>query len=126
MKIDATNKTLGRLASEIAIILQGKNKASFKAYKVTDEIVEVENVDKMKITGKKMNQKVYYHYTGYPGGIKKITLGDLFKKNPGLVLEKAVWGMLPKNKLRKERIKRLKIEDKKENDKKENIEDNKK
>ena len=54
-----------------------------------------------------MNQKVYYRYSGYPGGIKKITLGELFEKDPGLVLKKAVWGMLPKNKLRKERIKRI-------------------
>jgi large subunit ribosomal protein L13 len=107
MKIDATNKTLGRLASEIAIILQGKNKANFQAYKAGDEIIEIENVDKMKVTGKKMNQKVYYRYSGYPGGIKKITLGELFEKDPGLVLKKAVWGMLPKNKLRKERIKRI-------------------
>lgn len=109
MKIDATNKSLGRLASEIAKILQGKHKANFKAYKAGDEIVEVENIDKIKITGKKLKQKVYYRYSGYPGGLKQTTLEELLKKDPGLALKKAVLGMLPKNKLRKERIKRLKI-----------------
>lgn len=109
MKIDATNKSLGRLASEIATILQGKNKPDFKAYKAGDEIVEVENIDKIKITGKKLKQKIYYHYSGYPGGLKQITLEELLKKDPNLALKKAVWGMLPKNKLRKERIKKLKF-----------------
>ncbi|HOK35401.1 MAG TPA: 50S ribosomal protein L13 [Candidatus Pacearchaeota archaeon] len=109
MKIDATNQSLGRLASEIAKVLQGKNKPTFEGYKAGDEVVEVENVDKMKITGKKMKQKIYYHYSGYPGGLKKITLEELFKEDPSLALKKAVWGMLPKNKLRKERIKRLKF-----------------
>jgi large subunit ribosomal protein L13 len=109
MEIDATNKTLGRLASEIAKILQGKHKANFKAYQAGDEIVEVKNTDKMKISGKKLQQKIYYHYSGYPGNLKEVTLEELFKKDPNLVLKKAVLGMLPKNKLQKERIKRLKF-----------------
>lgn len=109
MKIDATNKFLGRLASEIAVILQGKNKASFRPERVTDEIVEVKNIDKIKISGKKSKQKIYYRYSGYPGGIKKISFEDLFKKNPPEVLKKAVYGMLPKNKLRKPRMKKLKF-----------------
>ncbi len=107
MKIDATKKPLGRLASEIAKILQGKHRADFSPEKEEVEIVEVENVDKMKISGKKLEQKVYWRHSGYPGGIKKITLKELFEKNPKEVLRKAVWGMLPKNKLRKRRIKRL-------------------
>ncbi len=109
MRIDATNKVLGRLASEIAKILQGKHKPNFRPDKSGDEIVEVENIDKMKITGKKLKNKVYYRHSGYPGKLKKITLEELFHKDPGEVLKRAVLGMLPKNKLRKKRIKRLRI-----------------
>jgi large subunit ribosomal protein L13 len=109
MKIDAENKVLGRIASEIAKILQGKHKPNFRPEKPGEEIVEVENIDRIKITGKKFKDKIYYHYTGYPGGLKKDTLEELFKKNPGEVLKRAVFGMLPKNRLRKQRIKRLKI-----------------
>jgi len=109
MQIDATNKVLGRLASEIAKILQGKHKVNFRPERNTDEIVEVKNVDKMKITGKKLKTKVYYRHSGYPGGLKRITLEELFNKDPGEVLRRAVLGMLPKNRLRKKRIKRLRI-----------------
>lgn len=109
MKIDATDKILGRLASEIAKILQGKNKPDFRPEKSGEEIVEVINVNKIKFTGKKFKKKIYYHHSGYPGGLKKITLEELFKKDPKEVLKRAVFGMLPKNKLRKERIKRLRI-----------------
>lgn len=105
--IDATNKILGRLASEIALLLRGKNQANFVPYRIMGEVVKVVNVDKMKFTGKKLKQKEYYHYSGYPGGLKSTTLEKMFKSNPGQVLKKAVWGMLPKNKLRKEMMKRL-------------------
>jgi len=107
--IDATDKILGRLASEIASILQGKNSPSFAPYKEGDTAVVVLNSDKLKISGKKMEQKKYYHHTGWPGGIKEEPLKKLFKKDSREVLKKAVWGMLPKNKLRARRIKRLKI-----------------
>jgi large subunit ribosomal protein L13 len=107
MKIDATNKVLGRLATEIAKILQGKHQPGFRPEKSGEEIVEIENVNKIKITGKKIQQKVYWKHSGYPGGIKKITLKELFEKKPEEVLKRAVWGMLPKNRLRKKRIKRL-------------------
>lgn len=107
MKIDATNKTLGRLSSKISKILQGKHKVNFSPEKTSKEIVEVKNVDKIKISGKKLQQKIYYRHSGYPGGLKKITLKELFKKKPNEVLKRAVFGMLPKNKLRKRRIKRL-------------------
>lgn len=107
IKIDAKGKTLGRLASEIAKILQGKHRPDYSPEKPGDEIVEVYNVDKIKVTGKKMEQKFYYRHSGYPGGLKKISLKQLFEKNPGEVLRRAVYGMLPKNKLRKKRIKRL-------------------
>ncbi|MDD5551717.1 MAG: 50S ribosomal protein L13 [Candidatus Pacebacteria bacterium] len=107
MKIDAKNKSLGRIASEIAIILQGKNEPSFQPEKAGSETVEVENLEKIKINDKKFEKKIYYRHTGYPGGIKKITLKELFEKDPKEVLKKAVLGMLPKNKLQKKRIKRI-------------------
>lgn len=109
MRIDATNKILGRLASEIAKILQGKHKANFLPYKKCKEVIEVVNVDKIKITGKKLKDKIYWRHSGYPGGLKKVTLKELFEKDPGEVLKRAVLGMLPKNRLRRQRIKRLKI-----------------
>lgn len=107
MKIDAKNKSLGRLSSEIAMILQGKHKADFQPEKPGKETIEVENIDKIKISEKKLEEKVYYHHSGYPGGIKKTKLKELFKKDPKEVLRKAVFGMLPGNKLRKRRMKRL-------------------
>ncbi|HOK20699.1 MAG TPA: 50S ribosomal protein L13 [Candidatus Paceibacterota bacterium] len=108
-KIDATNKPLGRLASEIAIILQGKDSPDYQPNKVADVKVIVENVSKMKITGKKLEQKVYRHHTGYIGHLKETPMKDVFEKNPAEVLKKAVLGMLPKNSLRSKRIKNLKI-----------------
>ncbi len=108
-KIDATNKPLGRLASEIAIILQGKDSPDYQPNKVADVKVVVENVSKMKITGKKLEQKVYRHHTGYIGHLKETPMKDVFEKNPAEVLKRAVLGMLPKNSLRSKRIKNLKI-----------------
>jgi large subunit ribosomal protein L13 len=108
--IDARNKVLGRLASEIATLLSGKHKIEFQPNLDLGDFVIVKNVEKIKIPRKKIEQKKYYRYSGYPGGLKEITLKKLFEKNPGEVLRKAVLGMLPKNKLRKKRIKRLKIE----------------
>lgn len=107
MKIDATNKSLGRLASKIATILQGKNKTDFQPQKEGTDFVEIKNVQKIKISREKLKKKVYYRHSGYPGGIKKVSMEELFKKNPEEVLKKAVFGMLPKNKLRKKRLKRL-------------------
>lgn len=107
--IDASGKSLGRLASEIAIILMGKHKPSFVPYKDLGDIVIVKNVEKIKFTGKKLEQKKYYHHTGYPGSLKIKKLKELFEKNPKDVLIKAVSRMLPKNKLRKNMIKRLKF-----------------
>ncbi len=109
IRIDATNKTLGRLASEIAKILQGKHRPDYDPRKTGDEVVEVYNVSKMKIDPKKLEKKFYIWHTGYPGGLRKKSLKELFEKKPEEVLKRAVWGMLPKNKLRKRRIKRLKI-----------------
>ncbi len=108
--IDATNKVLGRLASQIANLLRGKHKRNFHPAKDLGDFVIVKNVALMKITGKKMVQKKYYRHSGYPGGLKEKSLKNLFLENPAEVLKKAVFGMLPKNKLRKKQIKRLKIE----------------
>lgn len=108
--IDATNKALGRLATEIAVLLRGKNKPDFAPNKDIGDFVIVKNVDKIKFTGKKFDNKIYYHHTGYLGGLKKVPLKKLFEKDPGQVLKKAVFGMLAKNKLRAKQIKRLKIE----------------
>lgn len=109
MEIDAKGQKLGRLATKISLVLQGKHKASFSPEKPGDEEVIVKNVDKMDIDKKKMENKVYIRHSGYPGGIKKVTLKELFEKDPKKVLIKTVWGMLPKNKLRQKRIKRLKF-----------------
>ncbi len=107
--IDATNKVLGRLATEIAILLRGKNKPDFMPNKDIGDFVTVGNINKIKITGKKFKKKIYYRHTGYLGGLKKIPFKKLFEKNPEEVLKKAVFGMLPINKLRAKQIKRLKI-----------------
>ncbi|OGY44349.1 MAG: 50S ribosomal protein L13 [Candidatus Buchananbacteria bacterium RIFCSPHIGHO2_02_FULL_38_8] len=108
-QIDATDKILGRLASEIAIILRGKNKVSFQPNIDGGDGVIVKNVSKLKITGRKLEQKKYFHHSNYPGGLKTKGLGELFSKDPTEVLKRAVWNMLPKNKLRNKMIKRLKI-----------------
>jgi len=108
--IDATNKVLGRLSAQIAILLQGKHKPNFLPYKDMGDFVIVKNIEKLKITGKKMEQKKYYRHSGYPGGLKEIPLKKLFREKPSKVLIRAIWGMLPKNRLRAKMIKRLKIE----------------
>ena len=107
--IDATGKPLGRLACEIALLLQGKNKADFAPYKDEGGFVVVNNASRFKVTGRKLKQKIYYRHTGYPKGFRQITLQDLLAKKPIEPLKKAVMGMLPKNKLRAKMIKRLKL-----------------
>ncbi len=107
--IDATGQPLGRLATKIAVLLRGKHKPSFFPHKDVGDFVEVRNVEKMVFTGKKFYQKIYYHHSGYPGGLKARRLEELFKKDPARVLRLAVYRMLPKNKLRAKQIKRLKI-----------------
>ncbi len=108
--IDATNKSFGRLASEIAVILQGKKNPLYEPRIEAEDMVVVKNIDKAKINGKKIKQKVYYRHTTQIGHLKKRTLGMVLEKNgPAEVLRRAVMGMLPKNKLRAKRIKRLVI-----------------
>jgi len=106
--IDATDRVLGRLATEIAVLLRGKNKIDFAPNKDIGDFVVVKNINKIRVTGKKAEQKIYYHHTGYLGNLKKIPLKKLLEKNPAEILRKAVFGMLPKNKLRAQQIKRLK------------------
>jgi len=107
--INASDKILGRLATKIAILLQGKNKPDFLPYKDMGDIVIVKNVDKIRFSGKKLKQGKYFYHTDYPGGLKEVAIKNVFEKNPGKLLKKAVLGMLPKNKLRTKRIKRLKF-----------------
>ena len=108
--IDADGKILGRLATEIAVLLRGKNKPDFVPYKDIGDFVLVKNINKLKFSGKKIDQKKYYHHSGYLGGLKETPLRKVFQTDPSEVLRRAVLGMLPKNKLRAEMIKRLKIE----------------
>ncbi len=108
-QIDAEGKVLGRLASEIAKILQGKNLATYAPEKDCEQFVEVKNVAALRVTGKKTTQKEYKRFSGYPGGLKTISFEKLFAKDPRKVLKLAVMRMLPKNRLQKNRIKRLKF-----------------
>jgi len=108
--IDVVDKVLGRISTQIAILLRGKQKPGFVPYKDMGDFVTIKNVDKIKLTGKKAEQKIYYHHTGYLGGLKETPFKKLFKERPAEVLKKAVFGMLPKNKLRAKQIKRLKFE----------------
>lgn len=108
-KVDATDQVLGRMAVDIATHLIGKHRPNYQPHIDSGDIVEVENVVKMKVTGKKMEQKKYYRHSGYPGGIKEKTMEVMFNENPAKVLEAAVSRMLPKTKHRTERLKRLKI-----------------
>lgn len=108
-KIDAANKRLGRLATEIAVILRGKNQPSFLPYKLSENKVIVFNTAKIILTGKKFEDKKYIRHTGYLGGIKEVKFKELFKRDPSEPLRRAVYGMLPKNKLRDKMIKNLKL-----------------
>lgn len=97
--VDAEGKTLGRLASEVAKVLRGKNKPIFTPHIDTGDYVIVVNAEKIKVTGKKLDQKVYYRHSGYVGGIKETTLKEMLNKHPERVIEFAVKGMLPKGPL---------------------------
>ena len=107
--IDANDRVLGRLASKIANILRGKDKALFSPHVDTGDFVIVVNAEKVKLTGDKLQGKVYYHHSGYPGGIKAITAEKLLAKKPEELLRRAVKGMLPKNKLGRKIFKKLKV-----------------
>ena len=101
--VDATRRPLGRLATQIADLLRGKTKVGFAPYKDDGDFVIIENIDKIAITGKKQKQKIYFHFTGFIGGMKKTTMDKIIdKKGIQEILKKAVSGMLPKNKLKTE------------------------
>lgn len=107
--IDATGQTLGRLSTQIATLLRGKNKVAFAPHVDNGDYVVVINSEKIEVTGNKLQDKIYYQHSGYMGGLKETSLERLLDKKPTEVLQKAVLGMLPKNKLRKEMILRLKL-----------------
>lgn len=108
-QIDAAGKILGRMATEAAVLLRGKNTASWLPYITPENQVIIFNTDKIKVTGKKMEQKFYRHHTGYPGGLKEESLAKLLERDSREVIKLAIYGMLPRNKTRDKIIKNLKL-----------------
>ena len=107
--VDATGYTLGRLSSEIAKVLRGKNKPVFTPHVDTGDYVIVVNAEKIKVTGKKLDQKIYYHHSDYVGGMKETTLKEMLNKHPERVIEFAVKGMLPKGPLGRQMYTKLHV-----------------
>lgn len=107
--VDASGKTLGRLATEIALRLRGKHKPEYTPHVDTGDFIVVVNAEKVAVTGKKATDKIYHHHTGYPGGIKNISFQKLIDYKPERVIEMAVRGMLPKNPLGRAMFRKLKI-----------------
>ncbi|MBU1002004.1 MAG: 50S ribosomal protein L13 [Proteobacteria bacterium] len=107
--VDAEDKILGRLATEITTRLRGKHKPEFAPHTDVGDFIVVINAEKIKVTGNKLEAKKYYSHSGYPGGLREITLKDLLATKPEMVLEKAVRGMLPKNKIGRAQLKKLKV-----------------
>lgn len=107
--VDATDMTLGRLAAEVAKVLRGKNKPIFTPHMDTGDYVIVVNAEKIKVTGKKMDQKIYYHHSDYVGGMKETTLKEMMAKKPARVIELAVKGMLPKGTLGRQMYTKLHV-----------------
>ena len=107
--VDASGRTVGRLATQIASVLKGKHKPEYTPNQPMGDFVIVVNAEKVVFTGRKLDLKVYTRYTGYQGGLKLTTAREMLEKAPERVLEKAVWGMLPKNRLGRKLIRRLKV-----------------
>ena len=107
--VDAQGKVLGRLASEVAMVLRGKRKPQFTPHVDTGDFVIVVNAEKVLLTGKKLQQKIYYRASGYPGGLKATVAGALLKSRPERLMQHAVRGMLPKNKLGDQLYRKLKV-----------------
>ncbi len=107
--IDAEGQTLGRLATEIARLLRGKNKPQYTPHVDTGDFVVVVNAEKVVVTGKKAEQKVYYRHTGYPGGLKETSYEVMLQRKPTEILRKAVRGMMPKTRLGRQQLRKLKI-----------------
>ncbi len=107
--VDAEGKTLGRLATEIARVLRGKNKARYTPHVDTGDFVVVVNADRVTVSGKKADQKLYRRHTGYPGGLRETSYGQMMDRKPTEILRKAVYGMMPKTRLARQQFKKLKI-----------------
>jgi len=107
--VDATDLTLGRLATQVASVLRGKHKPQYTPYEDVGDFVVVINAEKVHVTGRKLDQKMYYRHTGYPGGIKSISLRKQMQKHPERVIEHAVKGMLPRGPLGRRQFKKLKV-----------------
>lgn len=107
--IDATDKTLGRLATDIANRLRGKHKPEFTPHVDTGDYIVVVNAEKVKVTGKKNRDKTYYRHSGYPGGMKAISFNEMIEKTPERVIQLAVKGMMPKNRLSRSMLGKLKV-----------------
>ena len=105
--VDGTNQTVGRMCSKIAAVLRGKNKAYYTPHVDCGDFIIVTNADKVKFTGNKLEQKVYQNFSGYPGGLKEELAKDLLRRRPEVVVERAVKGMLPKNRLGRKMFKKL-------------------
>ncbi len=107
--VDAEGKTLGRLASQVASVLRGKHKPYYSPHLDTGDYVIVVNAEKVRVTGDKLRQKMYYRHSGYPGGFRAVSLGDMLKRKPEAVIENAVKGMLPHNRLGRRLRRKLKV-----------------
>ena len=107
--VDAEGRTLGRLASQIAPILRGKHRPDFSPHLDLGDYVVVINAEKVRVTGRKLDEKMYYRHSGYPGGLKSISLREQLGRHPTRALRAAVWGMLPHNRLGRRLIKKLKL-----------------
>jgi large subunit ribosomal protein L13 len=107
--VDANDQVLGRFATKIAMILMGKNKPIYTPGVDTGDFVIVLNASKITVTGNRLNDKIYYSHSGYPGGLKSISLRDQLKSHPDRVIQSAVWGMLPHNKWGRAMLKKLKV-----------------
>jgi large subunit ribosomal protein L13 len=107
--VDAEGQTLGRLATEIAHRLRGKHKPTYTPHVDTGDYIVVINAEKIRVTGRKLSDKIYYHHTGYIGNLKQVPLGKLLQEHPERVIEKAVKGMLPKNSLGRDMFRKLKV-----------------
>lgn len=107
--IDATDVVLGRLANQAATLLRGKHKPTFAPHMDTGDFVIIVNAGKVALSGNKREDKQVYRHSGYPGGLKSIAIGELLEKSPRKAIEKAVWGMLPKNRLSRKQLKKLKV-----------------
>ncbi len=107
--VDAEGQTLGRLAAEIAKVLRGKYKPQYTPHVDTGDFVVVVNADRVEVTGRKAEQKVYRRHTGYPGGLRETSYEVMMERKPTEVLRKAVWGMMPKSRLARQQFKKLKI-----------------